>query len=207
MNGGLIDNVGAIVLCGGKSRRMGRPKAWLPFGTDEVLLQRLVRLVGAVASSIVVVAAPKQMLPPLDGSVRIVRDSISDRGPLQGIADGLSEMPEGIDLVYATATDVPFLVPDWIRLLRERIRDADIAIPFVGGFFQPMAALYRREGVQRSIADLLAADRLRLVDLLEEARAIIVNEDDLRSVDPSLGTLRNLNTPEDYEAALRDLHC
>ena len=39
---------GAIILCGGASSRMGRDKAWLPFGPDEVMLQRVVRLVGEV---------------------------------------------------------------------------------------------------------------------------------------------------------------
>ena len=62
--------LGAVVLCGGESRRMGRAKAWLPFGS-EVLLQRVVRLVGAVARPIVVVAAPGQQLPELPAGVAI----------------------------------------------------------------------------------------------------------------------------------------
>ena len=53
---------GAVVLCGGESRRMGRPKAWLEFG-KEVMLERVVRLVSTVAWPIVVVAAPGQDLP------------------------------------------------------------------------------------------------------------------------------------------------
>ena len=35
-------NLGAVVLCGGESRRMGQPKAWLPFGPER-MLQRVVR--------------------------------------------------------------------------------------------------------------------------------------------------------------------
>ena len=64
-------NLGAVVLCGGESRRMGRPKAWLPFG-PELMLQRVVRLVGTVARPIVVVAAPGQDLPELPAGVSIV---------------------------------------------------------------------------------------------------------------------------------------
>ena len=52
-------SIGGIVLCGGESRRMGRPKAWLPFG-DELMLQRVVRILGEVVNPIVVVAAPGQ---------------------------------------------------------------------------------------------------------------------------------------------------
>ena len=52
---------GGIVLCGGRSTRMGVPKATLPFGL-ETMLQRVVRLLGTVVSPIVVVAAREQEL-------------------------------------------------------------------------------------------------------------------------------------------------
>src|SRR5438552_9005872 len=105
--------LGALVLCGGQSRRMGQPKAWLPFGPER-MLQRVVRLVGEAVGPIVVVAAPGQDLPPLPDAVTIVRDPISGRGPLQGLAAGLAALPEAVELAYATATDVPFLEPAWI---------------------------------------------------------------------------------------------
>ncbi len=76
--------VGGVVLCGGQSRRMGRAKAWLPFGT-EIMLPRVVRLLGEAVSPIVVVAAPEQDLPPLPDDVRVVRDEEKGRGPLQGL--------------------------------------------------------------------------------------------------------------------------
>ena len=136
--------IAAVILCGGESRRMGRPKAWLPFGA-EVMLQRVVRLVGTVAGPIVVVAAPGQDLPALPAEVSIVRDEISGRGPLQGLAAGFVALGEEVDLAYATSTDVPFLEPRWITRLAELIGDADLAIPSIGGYFHPLAALYRKK--------------------------------------------------------------
>jgi molybdopterin-guanine dinucleotide biosynthesis protein A len=65
--------VGGIVLCGGQSSRMGRPKAWLPFG-DELMLPRVVRLLSEVVSEAVVVAAPEQDVPALPEGVAVVRD-------------------------------------------------------------------------------------------------------------------------------------
>src|SRR3954452_17592579 len=96
--------LGAVILCGGESRRMGRPKAWLPFG-PEVMLQRVVRLVGEAAGvgPIAVVAAPGQEVPSLPDRVTVVRDEVSGRGPLQGLAAGLAALPAGAELVYATA--------------------------------------------------------------------------------------------------------
>jgi molybdopterin-guanine dinucleotide biosynthesis protein A len=182
---------------------MGRPKAWLPFGPER-LLQRVVRLAGQAAGPIVVVAAPEQDLPGLPSGVRIVRDPVADRGPLQGLAAGLAALGNEAELAYLTATDVPFLEPAWIARLADLIGDHDLAIPRAEGFLHPLAALYRGATVAPAAEGLLAEDRLRPAFLMESVRSRIVTEDELRSVDPSLGTLRNLNAPEDYHAALRD---
>ncbi|HEV3339053.1 MAG TPA: NTP transferase domain-containing protein, partial [Pirellulales bacterium] len=107
-------------------------------------------------------------------------------------------------LVYATATDVPFLQPGWITRLAELIGDADLAIPYTEGLYHPLAALYRRRPVLPIIERLLAQDRLRAVSLVEAARTRPVSADELRVVDPTLGTLRNLNTPAEYRRALED---
>ncbi len=193
----------AVVLCGGESRRMGRPKAWLPFG-KELMLQRVVRLAGTVALPIVVVAAPDQEIPELSPEVAIVRDPISGRGPLQGLAAGLAALPDSAELVFATATDVPFLEPAWITRLAELIGDDDLIIPFMGGYYHPLAALYRRRIVLPMIQELLSADRLRPVFLVEAVKTRIANEAELRTIDPDLRTLRNLNFPGDYDKALAD---
>ena len=193
--------VGAIILCGGHSRRMGRPKAWLPFG-EETLLQRMVRVVGTAASPIVVVAAPGQELPPLPPGVIVARDPIEGRGPLQGLAAGLEALPEAVDLAFASSTDAPFLRPAWIARLVELIGDHDLAIPVAGGYPQPLAALYRRATVLPAVAELLEADRLRLIFLMDRLRTRRIEPGELEDVDPDIETLRNLNTPEDYQAAL-----
>jgi molybdenum cofactor guanylyltransferase len=196
-------NIGGVVLCGGESRRMGRPKAWLPFG-PEVMLQRVVRLLGTVATPIVVVAAPGQVLPELPSDASIVRDEISGRGPLQGLAAGFAAMGDKADLVYATGTDVPFLEPAWITRLTELIGDADLAIPSIGGYYHPLAALYRPRVVLPAIRKLLAEDRLRPIFLVESLASRIVIEAEMRAADQDLGTLRNLNHPDEYERAIRD---
>ncbi len=194
---------GAVVLCGGESRRMGRPKAWLPFGL-ELMLQRVVRLVGTVAGPIVVVAAPGQDLPQLPAGASIVRDSIAGRGPLQGLAAGFEALDEEVDLVYATGTDVPFLEPKWITQLAALIGEDDLAIPSIGDYYHPLAALYRKRVVLPAIQYLLEQDRLRPLFLVEAVKTRVVLEHEMRVVDPDLGTLRNLNHPEEYEQALRD---
>src|SRR5947207_12117554 len=105
--------VGGIVLCGGQSKRMGRPKAWLPFA-GELLLPRVVRILGETVSPIVVVAAVDQELPPLPADVQVVRDEEKGRGPLQGLAAGLAALAGQADAAYASSCDVPLLKPAFI---------------------------------------------------------------------------------------------
>src|SRR4030095_9801270 len=83
---------GAVVLCGGKSTRMGSSKALLPFG-PETMLQRVVRLLADVVSPIVVVAAVDQPLPMLPPEVIITRDELEGRGPLEGLRAGVKALP------------------------------------------------------------------------------------------------------------------
>ncbi len=97
---------------------------------------------------------------------------------------------------------MPFLAPDWIRLLRDRIGDAGLTIPYVDGFHHPLSALYRCSAVVGPIAELLASERLRPRFLIDAVQSIVLGEDALREVDPTLSTLLNLNTQDEYQRAL-----
>jgi len=198
----MTPKVGGIVLCGGESRRMGRPKAWLPFG-NEVLLQRVVRILGQVVDPIVVVAAPGQELPPLAAPVAIVHDAQKGRGPLEGLAAGLERLAtSGVDAAFVSSTDAPFLQPALVRLVIDCLGGHLAAVPFADGRHQPLAAAYRTAALP-AIQRLLGQGRLRPVFLFDEVATRLIDEAELRTVDPDLGSLRNLNTPADYTAALR----
>jgi molybdopterin-guanine dinucleotide biosynthesis protein A len=193
---------GAIILCGGKSSRMGRDKATLPFG-PELMLQRVVRLLGETAAGddLVVVAAPNQLLPAVPRDVLVVRDTREFRGPLEGLASGLRALVDRVDAVYATACDVPLLVPAFVDHMFQVLEDFDIAVPF-DGHHHPLAAVYRTT-VLPQIQELLDADRLRPRFLFDEVRTREIPVDDLRAVDPQLSTLENLNYEENYLNALK----
>jgi molybdopterin-guanine dinucleotide biosynthesis protein A len=193
---------GGIVLCGGQSKRMGRPKAWLPFA-GEVMLPRVVRLLSEAVRPVVVVAAPEQDVPPLPPEVAVVRDEEKDRGPLQGLAAGLGALRGQVEAAYLSSCDVPFLQPGFVRRLIELLGDHAICVPRVGDYHHPLAAVYRVE-VAQAVDRLLAEDRLRPFFLFEAVPTRVVQAVELADVDPTFQTLRNLNTPEEYEAALRE---
>ena len=195
-------NTAGIILAGGRSTRMGTSKALLPFG-DETMLQRVVRLLGTVVSPIIVVAARDQSLPALPDEVIVTRDEREAKGPLEGIRAGLSALPQSIDAAYITSCDVPLLVPAFVERMIELMGDHDIAVIEVDGFPHPLSAIYRRELLPQ-VESLLASDRLRPVFLFDAMRTRRVKPAEMTVVDPELRTLRNLNTPEDYRAALAD---
>lgn len=193
---------GAIVLCGGQSRRMGHDKATLPFGS-ELMLQRVVRIVREVVNyeSIVVVAAQHQAIPELPASVIIARDEHPDCGPLEGLSAGLRSLPESVEAIYLTSCDVPLLKSDFIQEMFNRLGESDIAVPYDGQFQHPLAAVYRTR-VFPILQALLADGLLKVTLLLDRVTTNRVPVESLRTSDPLLSSLLNCNQPEDYTAAL-----
>jgi molybdopterin-guanine dinucleotide biosynthesis protein A len=197
----MAESCGGIVLCGGKSTRMGSSKALLPFGS-ETMLQRVVRLLREVVAPIVVVAAADQELPDLPRGVIITRDEREARGPLEGLRAGLKALPPDVEAAYVTSCDVPLLVPDFARQMLDLARGYDVAVIEIDGFAHPLSAVYRRSTLP-VVEELLAKDRLRPAFLFEAVRTRRVRPDEITS-DPDLRTLRNLNTRDDYERALAE---
>ncbi len=193
---------GGIVLCGGKSTRMGVPKATLPFG-PETMLQRVVRLLASVVSPIVAVAAREQVLPELPAGLIVTRDEREAKGPLEGLRAGLTALPASVGIAYVTSCDVPLLAPGFVERMIELLGDHDIAVMEIDGFAHPLSAVYRR-AMLPLVESLLEKDRLRPVFLFDAVRTRRVRPEEMIAVDPQLRTLRNLNTREDYLAALAE---
>lgn len=192
--------IGGLVLCGGQSKRMGLPKATLPFG-PEVMLVRIVRLLRGIVNPVFVVAAADQQLPDLGANVTVVRDRHENRGPLAGLYAGLLAARDQVEAVYATSCDVPLLQPEFVARLVELLGDKDIVVPVEGDFIHPLAGVYRTRLVLR-IEELLAAEQFRPRHLIDHSISRKVSVNDLREVDPELSSLLNLNTAEDYLQAL-----
>lgn len=193
-------NCGGIVLCGGQSSRMGLPKATLPFGSER-MLERVIRILAEVVDPIVVVAAPGQELPAIPPDVQVARDRREGRGPLEGLAAGLAALAGRAKRAYVTSCDVPLLEPEFVRRMIELSAGREIAVPKTDGYHHPLAAVYRTSVLPR-VEALLEADRLRPFFLFEQADTREVSAAELREADPGLDSLRNLNHPEDYLAAL-----
>jgi molybdopterin-guanine dinucleotide biosynthesis protein A len=196
-----------IVLAGGRSSRMGTPKAALEWH-GSTLLRRVVGIVGrAIDGPVIVVRAPGQELPSLPPGVEIVDDAREGRGPLQGLEAGLAAAREHAPVAYASSTDVPLLHTRFVRRVVAAVDDGiDVALPQIRGFPQPLAAAYRTELVE-VVARLIAEDRMRPAFLFEACRTTrldadaLLDDPALAALDPELDSVLNLNEPADYDAA------
>ena len=191
-----IDGASAVVLAGGKSSRMGRPKALLPFG-DEPLIAHIVRALKRIFAEIVVVAAPGHEMPAL--TVKLVRDEVAYQGPVGGIYYGLKAA--GGEFSFVTSCDVAFVNSPLISYLSSQISQHDVVVPYWQDRFQPLHAVYRRS-VLPLLESQLERGELRPVYLFDKVRTRRVAEEEIRSFDPQGLSFFNMNTPEDYQAAL-----
>lgn len=192
--------VGGIVLCGGKSRRMGVSKATLPFGS-ETMLERTLRLLSEVVEPLVVVTAVGEPSPVPDRRVIATADRCPGRGPLEGLRAGLEALGDQAEAAYVSGCDVPLLQPALVRRLIELLGDHDVVVPVDARFHHPLSAVYRTR-VRGAIERLLDQDRLRPVFLFDEVATRRIPVERLREVDADLDSLANLNGPDDYLAAL-----
>jgi molybdopterin-guanine dinucleotide biosynthesis protein A/molybdopterin converting factor small subunit len=193
----ILADAGAIILAGGKSSRMGRPKALLPFDGEPLITHVVRRLAGAFAE-VVVVAAPSQELPQLP--VTVAHDDVAYQGPVSGIYHGLRAAAR--EVCFVTSCDAPFLDLSLIAHLASRMAGHDVVVPFWQNRFQPLHALYRR-GVAPLLREQLERGELRPISLYDRTRTCKISEEELRPFDPEGLSFLNMNSPAEYETALR----
>jgi molybdopterin-guanine dinucleotide biosynthesis protein A len=188
---------------------MGAAKALLDWHGRPLVVHVAAVMARAVAPGpVVVVARPGQELPPLGAGVAVVRDSVGGRGPLQGLLDGLEAFAGEVETAFVAGTDMPLLRPAFVRaVVLARTTDVDAAVPVAHGFRQPLAAAYAvalapfvrklLDDGERGAGVLLDRCRARFLD-----EAALLDDAELARDDPELDSLVNVNTPEEYAAAL-----
>jgi len=181
-----------LVLAGGESRRMGRPKAWIEVG-DTMLVRYVVdRLAPLFAEVMVSFAEPEQMEHLLP--CRVVFDRKRSAGPLAGIEAGL--LAARHDVVFAVACDMPYVTRSTAEMAVVAARNADAAIPRHDGLFEPVCGAYRKSALAAIVGALDAGNYT--------AHDVVMDLDVtwLEDLDPA--EFESLNTPSDLDRFLSD---
>jgi len=168
---------------------MGRPKHLLetPGGT---LLEHIVRRLSPMFFETLLVGRGVDGVPK---GIRSVEDMRLVRSPLIGIYSGLRAASTETNFVIAC--DMPFVRPDLIRVLLEESGHADVVVPLVGGFYEPLCAVYRRSCIP-AIDRALDDGRLKVTSFYCDVAVQEMPERAVRKIDPDLQSFTNLNTPK-----------
>ncbi len=176
-----------LVLAGGTSRRMGRPKAWLEVG-DTILLRHVVQnLAPAFKEVLVSFAEPEQLEQPVP--YRIVFDRKFSAGPLAGLESGL--LAARNEVTFVVACDMPYVTQEVAHMAIAAARRCDAALPRIDGRPEPLCGAYRRTALP-FITEALNTGRLKAADVTSQLDVTW-----LEGLDPQL--FRSLNTPQDLE--------
>jgi molybdopterin-guanine dinucleotide biosynthesis protein A len=191
-----MPEVTAFILAGGKSTRMGVDKAFVQLD-GRTLLARALELARGLVSDVRIVGdvAKFGKFGP------VVEDIFQNCGPLGGIHAGLRASATDLNLILAV--DVPFVPAQCLGYMMEQAvncSSASAVVPRAAGGWQPLCAVYHRSFAEGAETALRAGHNKidRLFDLLEIR---VIDEEELVRAGFSLDIFRNLNTPEELEAA------
>jgi molybdopterin-guanine dinucleotide biosynthesis protein A len=189
--------LGGVILAGGESRRMGRPKALLPIGETTLIQAVADRLREACDTLLIVTNTPE---PFRFLGVRTVPDALPGRRSLVGIFTGLLHTGGP---AFVCGCDMPFINPGLVRYLGSLAGGVDVVIPRKDGDYEPLHAVYTPaclDPIRR------CAERGgRNTGFLGEVRVRVVEVEEVRRFDPDLRSFVNVNTPGEYERMLAAL--
>ncbi len=193
--------VSLLVLAGGRATRLGGArKALLEVGGRPILV-RVVSALAPLADECLALVQDADV-PALDG-VTVLVDPAPHAGVLPALRHGLRSASGEVCMVVAG--DMPFVSHAAFEyLLRVQREEGDsVVIPRMDGFLQPMHCVVQRQVALAAIEAAVHMGEHRLFRVLEPLQPCIVDEAELRLVDPELLTLFNVNTAEDLAAAER----
>lgn len=178
-----------FVLAGGRSRRMGRDKALLPY-RGRVLVAHVAAVLQEALGPPAGIAILGDPDCYRDLGYPVHADLIPNCGPLGGIVTALRLTETDWNLVVAC--DMPGLTASNLRMLAQRAAESQahcIAASGPTGDPEPLCAVYHRRSLV-ALDRALHDKRLKMKDLLPELQ--------LESVPFPAAALANVNTPEEW---------
>lgn len=173
---------------------MKRNKAFLEID-GKPLVERSLEVLQTVFSEVIVSSNEPKLFSRY--GVPIIQDEVLDRGPLEGLYQGLKTAT--YDEVFFVACDMPFLRSDVIRFLAKWIPEYDAVVPKLRSGLHPLHAFYHRRCLP-SIKNNLEAGRLKIIDFYPACSVRYVEETELEIFSDLKDVFCNVNTPEEWSA-------
>jgi molybdopterin-guanine dinucleotide biosynthesis protein A len=174
---------------------MGRDKALLELD-GRPLIQIVVERMITVCAEVLIVSGDAAAYGGF--GVPVVQDRFQDVGVLAGLHAGLEAASH--ELTLAVGCDMPFLKPEVLRAFAGWAAGADVALLRRGEYVEPLHAAYRRACLP-AIEKAIHAGKRRIISFFSEVRVRYVTLEEVKALDPQMESFRNVNTPEEWEAA------
>lgn len=189
--------VTGIILAGGKSSRMGRNKALLDFGGRSII-ERTVDLFKSIFPEVILVTNSPEEYTNL--GIKIVTDIFPGKGSLGGIYTGIFHSSH--DYSFIASCDMPFLGRELIEFLISLKEGYDVVVPRLKDGHEPLHALYSKNCLNQIVVMINKGD-LRIIGFYPDVRVREVAEDELQPYIFIPSPFININTPEEYEDAVK----
>jgi molybdopterin-guanine dinucleotide biosynthesis protein A len=195
----------AVVLCGGRSRRLGRDKCGIALG-HRTLLGHVLAAVHESLETVCLVGRarqdPHELIPAeYRANTSFVSDAVPDYGPLEGMRAGLESLPPKTQLVLLVGCDNPLITPRWIEFVLHCADGYQAAIPWIDGRLMPIPAVYSRS-VIGPLQQALARGERSLWRFAERLNTRQLRREELEVVDPGLQCLINVNDDSTLETVM-----
>jgi molybdopterin-guanine dinucleotide biosynthesis protein A len=178
-----------IILCGGKSTRMGENKAFIQIDGIPII-QRIYLLFKTLFSEIMIVTNETESF--MNFEAKIHRDLIPDRGALGGLYSGIFYASS--PYAFCVACDMPFLKGPVIQYLLNQIEGHDVIVPKTKDGLQPLHAIYSKTCLD-PIRATLEQGKYKITDFYPRVNVKTLDENEFRSLDPTMESFINVNTP------------
>ena len=177
---------------------MNKDKAFLEM-EGRPLVERSLAVLQTVFTEVLISSNKPELYAGYE--VPVILDEILDRGPLEGLYQGLKAAT--YDEVFFVACDMPFLEAELIRLLAKWVPEYDIVVPRLQSGLHPLHAFYHRRCLP-AIKRNLEAGCLKVSDFYPSCSVRYVEERELQNLHNLSQVFCNVNTPEDWSAILKE---
>ncbi|GGF87056.1 molybdenum cofactor guanylyltransferase [Paenibacillus albidus] len=193
-----------IILAGGHSRRMGADKALLELG-GVPLISHLAARLSIVANSVCIACGAEEREAYRFLRLPLIPDRYPGQGPLAGLHAALWR--SNTEWNVAAACDLPFASREIMQYMIGIAAAAsyiDAVVPVnAAGKVQPLLAVYHSR-LLPSLEDALERKRPRVMEWLDARKVHYIHEHEFPgSPQARAAALLNMNTPEDYQAAIK----
>lgn len=192
------ENATLIILAGGESKRMGRPKHLLNTPHGVTITEHLISRLSPMFTETLVVG--RDLATHNSSSLRAIEDICVARSPLVGIYSGL--LAANSDLSFVLACDMPFVRASLVKHILSRSSGVDVCVPIVNGYYEPLCAAYRRSAIP-AIAAAIGRGMLKVTAPYTDLNLQKLSEGELRRFDHDLVSFTNLNVPRQLELLAR----